>query len=121
MLDSFLPQHTPDLAHPLFASIVGLLEVFLFLIESFEVGVFCDNGFSQRKRVGIGGPRSFFPDIPRPDPRFFRSPLPPAMSSPLFSSCVPFRRFLTVSLFPPLVGGNSRRPRFPIGVRCNCR
>jgi len=42
MLDSFLPQHTPDLAHRLFGSIVGLLEFVLFLIESFEVVVFCD-------------------------------------------------------------------------------
>jgi len=44
MLNSFLPQPTPDLAHPLFASIVGFLEFLLFLIESFEVVVFCDNG-----------------------------------------------------------------------------
>jgi len=43
MLNSFRPQHTPDLAHPLFGSIVGLLEFFLFLIESFEVVVFCHN------------------------------------------------------------------------------
>ena len=41
MLNSFLPQHTSDLAHPLFASIIGLLEFLLLLIESFEVVVFC--------------------------------------------------------------------------------
>jgi len=44
MLDSFLPQHTPDLAHPLLCLIVHLLEFFLFLIESFEVVVFGDDG-----------------------------------------------------------------------------
>ena len=44
MLDPFLPQPTPDLAHPLFGSILGLLEFFLFLIESFEVVVFCNDG-----------------------------------------------------------------------------
>jgi len=43
MLNSFLPQHTPNLAHPLFASIVGLLEFLLFLIEPFEVVVLCHN------------------------------------------------------------------------------
>jgi len=43
MLNSFLPQHTSDLAHPLFGSIVGLFEFFLFLIELFEVVVFYHN------------------------------------------------------------------------------
>jgi len=43
MLNSFLPQHTPDLAHPLFGSIVGLLEFLLFLIEPFEVVILCHN------------------------------------------------------------------------------
>jgi len=39
MLNSFLPQHTRDLAHPLFAPIVCLLEFLLFLIAPFEVVV----------------------------------------------------------------------------------
>jgi len=43
MLNSFLPQHTPDLAHSLFASIVGLLEFLRFLIEPFEVLILCHN------------------------------------------------------------------------------
>jgi len=43
MLNSFLPQHTPDLAHPLFVSIEGLFEFLLFLIEPFEVVIFCHN------------------------------------------------------------------------------
>jgi len=51
----------------------------------------------------------------------FRSPLSPAVSSRLFSSCVPSCRASTVSLFPPPVGGNSQRPPFPLGVHCNCR
>jgi len=44
MLDSSLRQYTPDLAHPLFGSIVSLLDFFFFLIESFEVLVYCDDG-----------------------------------------------------------------------------
>ena len=43
MLNSFLPQHTSDLAHPLFASIVGLLEFLFFFIEPFEVVILCHN------------------------------------------------------------------------------
>jgi len=43
MLNPFFPQHSPDLGHPLFASIIGLLEFFLFLIELFEVVIFCHN------------------------------------------------------------------------------
>jgi len=43
MLNSFLPLHTPDLAHYLFDSIVGLLEFSLFQVESSEVLVFCHN------------------------------------------------------------------------------
>jgi len=41
MLNSFFPQHSPDLAHPLFESIIGLLDFFLFLIEAFDVVIFC--------------------------------------------------------------------------------
>ena len=41
MLNSFFPQQTPNLAHPLFASIVGLLEFLSLLIEPFQVVVFC--------------------------------------------------------------------------------
>jgi len=40
MLNSFLPQHTPDLAHPLFHLIICLLEFFFLLVELFEVLVF---------------------------------------------------------------------------------
>jgi len=47
MLKSFLPQHISDLGHPLFGSIVGLLEFFLFLIESLEVVVFCHHNLGR--------------------------------------------------------------------------
>jgi len=40
MQNFFLPQYSPDLAHSLFGSIVGLLEFFLFLVKAFEVVVF---------------------------------------------------------------------------------
>jgi len=43
MLDFFLPPLTPALVHPLFGSIVGLLEFFLFLIQSFDLVVFGNN------------------------------------------------------------------------------
>ena len=43
MLNSFLPQHTPYMAHPLLDSIVALWEFFLFLIQSFEVVVLRHN------------------------------------------------------------------------------
>ena len=43
MLTWFLPQHTPNLAHSLFGSIVGVLEFFLFLIELLEFVVLCHN------------------------------------------------------------------------------
>ena len=43
MLNSFLPQHAPNLAHPLLDSIVGLLEFFLFLVKLFEVVVLRHN------------------------------------------------------------------------------
>ena len=43
MLNSFFPQHPADLAHPLFALIIGLLDFVLFLIEPFEVVIFYHN------------------------------------------------------------------------------
>ena len=82
MLNPFLPEHTPDLAHPLFGSIVGLLEFFLFLIESFEVVVFCDNGLrgaielaSEVRNCLFQGfhvwNRFFAPHSPQPCPHGF--------------------------------------------------
>ena len=64
MLNSFLPQHTPDLAHPLFGSIVGLLEFFLFLIESFEVVVFCNDGLRTAIELASEVRDRFFQSFP---------------------------------------------------------
>ena len=47
MLNSFSPEHGSDLAYSLFGSIVGLLEFFLFFVESFEVVVFCHNDLGR--------------------------------------------------------------------------
>jgi len=41
MLNSFLPPHTSDLTHPLFASVVGLLEFVFLLVEPLEVVILC--------------------------------------------------------------------------------
>jgi len=43
MLNSFSPEGGSDLAHSLFDSIVGLLELCFFFIEYFEVVGLCDN------------------------------------------------------------------------------
>jgi len=43
MINPFFPEHGSDMAHPLFGSIVCLLEFFLLLVEVFEVVVFCHN------------------------------------------------------------------------------
>jgi len=52
MLNSFLLQYTSDLAYPLFASIIGLLELLLFLIEPFEVVIFCHNDLGSAIELG---------------------------------------------------------------------
>jgi len=76
MLDSFLPQHTLDLAHPLFDSIVCLLEFFLFLVESFEVVVFCDDGLRGAIELASETRDCFFQSFHVRNHSFF-SPLPP--------------------------------------------
>ena len=53
MLYSFFPQYTPDLAHPLFGSILGLLEFFLFLVLSSEVVVFCHNDLGGAMELAL--------------------------------------------------------------------
>jgi len=60
MLNSFLPQHTPDLAHPLFASVVGLLEFLLFLIEPFKVVILCHNDLGSAIELASEVPDFFF-------------------------------------------------------------
>jgi len=53
MLNSFLLPHTPDLAHPLFASIVSLLEFLLFLIEPVEVVILCNNDLGRAIELAL--------------------------------------------------------------------
>ena len=92
MLDSFLPQHTPDLVHPLFGSNLGLLEFFLFLIESFEVVFFCDNGLRSAIELASEVRDCLFQGF-HVRHRFF-APLPPQPCPHGF----PFLLFLSVIL-----------------------
>jgi len=85
MQNSFLTQHTPNLTHPLFGSIVGLLEFFLFLIESFEVVVFLDDGL-----------RSAIELAQRSEIVFSTASL---FGTTVFSLPSPFSRVLTALLF----------------------
>jgi len=92
MLDSFLPQHTPDLAHPLFGLIVGLLEVFLFLLELFEVVVFCDDGLRGAIELALEVRDRFFQGFHVRNDGFF-APLslqscPHSSSLPVFPSVI---------------------------------
>jgi len=112
MLNSFLPQHSPDLAHPLFPSIVDLLEFVLLLIESFEVVVLRHNDLA-----GMVEMASRVSDMPfHCFHGVFAPSLTPAVSSRLSFSCTPVCHSLTVPLSPLLVRGNSRRPPFPFSV-----
>jgi len=76
MLNSFLPGHTLDLAHPLFGSIVGLLEFFHCLIESFEVIIFCDDGLRSAIELASEVRDRFFQSFHVWNKCFF-APLPP--------------------------------------------
>jgi len=120
MFNSFLPEHTPDLAHPLFAWIVGLLEFLFFRIEPFEVVVFCDDGLRNAIELASEVRDRFFPGPPRPERWIFRSLHPQVVPSRLFSSCVPSCHSLTGSFFLPLGWSSIRRPLFPTGVPCSC-
>jgi len=120
MLNSFLPQHTHDLAHPLFAPIVCVLEFLFCLIEPFEVVVLRHNDLGGAIELALEVRDFFLPGLPHLE-WFFRSHLLPAVSSRLSSFCVPFCHSLTVFLFLLPGGGSSRRPPFPISVRCKCR
>ena len=105
MLESFLQLQNPDLAHPLFGSIVGLLKFFLFLIESFEVIVFCDHGLRGTIELPSDVRDRLFPELPLREQPFFRSPVPPPVSSRLFSSCVSFCHFFDSAPFSPTCRG----------------
>jgi len=111
MLNSFLPQHTPNLAHLLFAPVVGLLEFLFFLIEPFEVVILCHNDLgsaielaSEVQDFSFHGFHGFFaPLSPQPCPHGFSLPLFPSVIIRQF----PFFSYLSgvvsgVHLFPPV-------------------
>jgi len=111
MLNSFLPQHTSGLAHALFASIVGLLEFLLFLIESFEVVVFCHNDLGGAIELALEvrdlcsqGFHGFFAPLSL-------QPYPHGFSLPMFPSVI-LRQF---PLFSRLSGVVSGVHLFPTG------
>ena len=96
MLNSFLPQHAPDLAHPLFASVVGLLEFLFFLIEPFKVVALCHNDLgsaielaSEFRDFLFQGFYGFFAPLSlHPYPHGFSLPLFPSVTHrqfPFFS------------------------------------
>ena len=92
MLDSFLLQHTPDLAHLLFGSIIDSLEFFLFLIESFEVVVFCDDGLRDAIDLALEVRDRFFQGFHVRNNSFFAplslQPSPHSSSLPVFPSVI---------------------------------
>jgi len=118
MVNCFSPERGFELAHPLFDSILGTLDFFLLLVESFEGVVFFDNYLRATIEQAWEVRVSSFPDLPRPE-WFFLSHISPAVSSLLFSSCIPCCPFSIMSLFLPLLQGSSWRPRFPIGGSSN--
>ena len=88
MLNSFLPQHTCDLAHPLFASVVGVLEFLFFLIEPFEGVVLCHNDLggaielaSEVRDLCFQSFHGFFDPLSLP-------PYPDGFSLPLFPAVI---------------------------------
>jgi len=88
MLNSPLLQHTPNLAHSLFAPIVGLLEFLFLFIEPFEVVVFCHNDLggaielaSEVRDLCFQSFHGFFAPLPL-------QPCPHGFSLPLFPSVV---------------------------------
>jgi len=93
MLNSFFPQHTPNLTHPLFASILGLLEFLLFLIEPFEVVGLCHNDLggaielaSEVRDPCFQSFHGFFAPLPlQPYPQGFSFPLFPSVILGQFS------------------------------------
>jgi len=94
MLDSISPQYSPKLAHPLFGSIVGLLEFLLFLIEPFKVVVFCDHGLRSTIELASEIRDGFFEGFHVRNHRFFALlPFQPCH----YGSSIP--------VFPPVILG----------------
>jgi len=104
MLNSFLPQHTSDLTHPLFVSVVGLLEFLFLLIEPFEVVILCHNDLgsaialaSEVRDFFLQGFHGFFAPLSL-------QPCPHGFSLPLFPSVI-LRQFPFVSHLSGVVSG----------------
>jgi len=115
MLNSFLPQHTSDLAYPLFASLVCLLEFLFLLVKSFEIVVFCHNDLgsaielaSEVRDFSFQGFNGFLA-------LFSLQPCPHGFSLPLFPSFV-LRQFPFFSHLPGIVSGVHLFPKVFLAV-----
>jgi len=104
MLNSFLPQHTSDLAHPLFASVVGLLEFLFLLIEPFEVVVLCHNDLGSAIELASEVRDFFFQGFHGFFAPLSLQPCPHGFSLPLFPSVI-LRQFPFFSHLSGVVSG----------------
>ena len=89
MLNSFLPQHTPDVAHPLFASVVCLLELLFLLVDPFEVVVFCHNDLGSAIELASKVRDLFFHGFHGFFAPFSPHPCPHGSSFLVFPSVIP--------------------------------
>jgi len=103
------PQHTPDLAHPLFTSIVDLLEFLFLLIEPCEVVVFCHNDLgsaielaSEVRDLCFQSFHGFFSPLSL-------QPCPHGFSLPLLPSVI-LRQFPFLSHLSGVVSGDHLYP-----------
>jgi len=109
MLNSLFPQHTPDLALPLFSSVVGLLEFLLFLIEPFEVVILCHNNLGSAIQLASEVRDLCFQSFNGFFAPFSLQPCPHGLGLPLFPSVI-LRQF---PFFSPLSGVVSCVHLFP--------
>jgi len=104
MLNSFLPQHTSDLTHPLFASVVGLLEFLFLLIEPFEVVILCHNDLGSAIELASEVRDFFFQGFHGFFAPLSLQPCPHGFSLPLFPSVI-LRQFPFFSHLSGVVSG----------------
>jgi len=104
MLNSFLPQHTSDLTHPLFASVVGLLGFLFLLIEPFEVVILCHNDLGSTIELASEVRHFFFPGFNCFFAPLSLQPCPHGLSLPLFPSVI-LRQFPFFSHLSGVVSG----------------
>jgi len=112
MLNPFPPKHTSDLAHPLFTSIVGLLEFLFLFIEPFEIVILCHNDLGSAIELASEFRDFFFQGLHGFFAPLSLQPCPHGFSLSLFPSVIlrqfPFFSYLPgivsgVHLFPPVV------------------